>query len=228
MKILVIEDDSEIVEALRLTFSIRWPESNLLSTSLGENGIEMVESENPDIVILDLGLPDISGFEALKQIRLFSNVPVLILTVRSEESEVVKGLEWGADDYVIKPFQQLELLSRVKALLRKRGTPGEEAPVVCGQLSFNPTTGQLFYGDKEIDLTLTEGRILYHLMKNAGQVVTHSSLAEVIWGNDYPDAANSLKVYVRRIREKIEPDPGNPQFILTKSGIGYLLAKPVQ
>jgi len=226
MKVLIIEDDQEIVEAVSLAFQIRWPEANLVSTNLGEKGLELIENENPDVVILDLGLPDISGFEVLKQTRLFSTVPILILTVRAEEADIVKGLEWGADDYVVKPFRQLELLSRIKALTRRGGPLVEEKPVVCGQLHFDPSTGQLFYGKKEISLTPTEGRILHHLMKNAGQVITHSNLAETVWGEHYPEAADSLKVYIRRLREKLEADPSHPQIILTKAGIGYLLVKP--
>jgi len=226
MKVLIIENDQVIVEAISLAFQMRWPEAKLVSTHLGERGIELVESENPDVVILDLGLDDLSGFEVLKQIRLFSTVPILILTVRSDEADVVKGLEWRADDYVVKPFRQLELLSRIRALTRRGSLLVEEAPLVCGQLRFNPATWQLFHGEKEINLTPTEGSILGHLMKNAGRVVTHSSLAESVWGENYPDVTSSLKVYIHHLREKLEADPSNPQIILTKSGIGYLLAKP--
>ena len=226
MKVLVIEDDQGIVEAISLAFQIRWPEAKLISTHLGEKGVAMVESESPDVVILDLGLADISGFEALKQIRLFSDVAVLVLTVRAEEADVVKGLEWGADDYMTKPFRQLELLSRVRALTRRRSSLADKTTIVCGQLHLNPSTKQLFCGEKEINLTPTEGHILYHLMKNAGQVVTYSSLAELLWGEDYANAADSLKVYIRRLREKIEVDPSNPKLILTKAGAGYQLAKP--
>jgi len=226
MKILIIENDEGIVEAISLAFQIRWPEAKLVSTHLGERGLELVESENPDVVILDLGLDDISGFEVLKQIRLFSTIPILILTVRSDEADIVKGLEWGADDYVIKPFRQLELLSRIRALIRRQGPTAEEKPLVCGQLHFDFSTGQLIYGEREISLTRTEGSILHRLMINEGQVVTHSALAESIWGDDYPGAADSIKVYIRRLREKLEVDPGHPQIILTKSGIGYSLVKP--
>jgi len=226
MKVLVIEDDQAIVETITLVLKISWPEAKLVSTHLGERGIELVESENPDVVILDLGLPDKSGFEVLKQVRLFSTVPILILTVSSDEADIVKGLEWGADDYVVKPFRQLELLSRIKLVTRRRGSSVEENPMVCGQLNLNPSTYQLFYGKKEINLTPTEGSILHQLMKNVGRVVTHSSLAEVVWGVDYPDAADSLKVYVRRLRTKLEADPSHPQIVLTKPGIGYLMAKP--
>ena len=226
MKVLVIEDDQAIVEAISLVFQLSWSETKLVSTHLGERGIELAESENPDVVILDLGLPDISGFEVLKQIRLFSTVPILILTVRSDEADIVKGLEWGADDYVVKPFRQLELLSRIKVVTRRREPSVGEAYLVCGQLRFDPSTWQLFYGEKEINLTRTEGSILNHLIKNAGRVVTHSGLAEAVWGVDYPDAADSLRVHIRRLRTKLEADPGHPQIILTKAGVGYLLAKP--
>jgi two-component system response regulator VicR len=226
VKILIIEDDQQIVEAITLAFQIRWPEAKLVSTQQGEKGIELVENEKPDIVILDLGLPDISGYDVLKQIRLFSDIPILILTARTEESDIVKGLEWGADDYMIKPFRQLELLSRIKALTRRRANFDNEAPLSLGQLSFNPSTNQLAYHQKEINLTPTEGRILHHLMRNAGQVVTHSSLADAVWGEDYPGAADSLKVYIRRLREKLEVEPQQPQLIVTKAGIGYLMIKP--
>ena len=226
MKVLVIEDDQGIVEAISLAFQIRWPEAKLISTHLGGKGVAMVESESPDVVILDLGLADISGFEVLQQIRLFSDVAVLILTVRAEEADVVKGLEWGADDYMTKPFRQLELLSRVRALTRRRSSLADTTTIVCGQLHLDPSTRQLFCGEKEINLTPTEGHILYHLMKNAGQVVTYSSLAELLWGEDYASAADSLKVYIRRLREKIEADPSNPMLILTKARAGYQLAKP--
>ncbi len=226
MKILIIEDDQQIVEAITLAFQIRWPEAKLVSTRQGEKGITLVENEKPDIVILDLGLPDINGYDVLKQIRMFSDLPILILTARSEESDIVKGLEWGADDYMIKPFRQLELLSRIKALTRRRSLGENEAPLALGKLNFNLSTGQLIYNQKEIGLTPTEGRILHHLMRNAGQVVTHSSLADAVWGEDYPGAADSLKVYIRRLREKLETNPQEPQLILTKAGIGYLMMKP--
>ncbi len=226
MKVLIIEDDPGIVEAVALALKIRWPEAELISTELGEKGVEMVETEAPDMVILDLGLSDISGFDVLKEIRLFSTVPIVILTARTEESNIVKGLEWGADDYMVKPFKQLELLARLKAVVRRQQQPAEGESLVCGALRFSPGTRQLFCGDKEINLTGTEAQILHHLMKNAGRPVSHSSLAEAVWGNDYPDAADALKVHIRRLREKFEADPSHPQFILTKPGIGYLLAKP--
>ena len=227
MRVLVIEDDREIVEIISLVFEIRWPEAQVVSTNLGKKGVELVESENPDVVILDLGLPDISGFDVLGEIRAFSDVPVLILTVRGDEADVVRGLERGADEYMVKPFRQLELVSRVQALIRRAGPTLKEKPLVCGKLRYLPGTRQLFCNGSEVNLTRTEATILEHLMKKPGDVATHTELAEAIWGGDYPDAVDSLRVHVRRLRQKIENDPDNPQLLLTRSGIGYVLAKEV-
>lgn len=226
MKALIIEDDQRIVEVIQLVFQVGWPEAKLVATPSGKKGVEMVEDESPDIVILDLGLPDLNGFEVLKQIRQFSTVPVLILTVRGEENDVVQGLAWGADDYMVKPFRQLELLVRVKTLIKRQKLPEEDLSISFGPLHFGSSLHELRYGAREISLTTTEGRILYHLMKNPGRVVTYSSLAETVWGDDYLGAGDSLKVYIRRLREKIEKDPSRPQLILNRAGVGYLLAKP--
>jgi DNA-binding response OmpR family regulator len=224
MKILIVEDEPEIVEVLTVAFGIRWPEVKLVSTSLGEKGVELAGSENPDIVILDLGLPDISGFEVLKRIRGFSDVPVLILTVRGEESDIVRGLEWGADDYMVKPFRQLELMSRIQALTRRTGSAIKEQPLAFGQLRLVAATRQLLNGGAEISITQTEASILECLMGKKGEVATYSELAEAVWGSDYPDSVDSLRVHIRRLRQKIEKDPDDPQVILTKSGVGYYLA----
>ena len=225
MKILIIEDDREIVETISLVLQMHWPGAKLISTCLGQKGLEMIESEVPDIVILDLGLPDLNGFDVLKQTRLFSTIPVIILTVRAEEADVVKGLEWGADEYVVKPFRQMEFLARVKAIVRRQSFPEQESPLVCGQLQFDPSTRQLLYGEKEIGLTATEGKILYHLMKEAGRVVTYSSLIEEVWDMNYPGGDDNLRVYIGRLRGKLEADPSHPQLVLTKPGVGYFLAK---
>jgi len=226
VKFLVIEDDKTIIDSISLIFQLSWPETKLISTPLGQKGIELAETEHPDVVILDLGLPDISGYEVLKQIRLFSAVPVIILTVRSEEVDIVRGLEGGADDYIVKPFRQLELLSRIRCVTRRQERVTQEKPLELGQFYFNPSTWQLVIGEREISVTRTEGSIFYHLLQNAGRVVTHSDLAEALWGVDYPDAADCLRVHIRRLRVKIEEDPRQPQVILTKPGVGYLLAKP--
>lgn len=227
MKTLIIEDDPGIVESISLALQIRWPDTEIIFTHLGKKGIEFAENKSPDIIILDLGLPDMSGFEVLKQIRTFSSlVPIIILTVKADESDIVKGLEWGADDYIIKPCGQLELLARIKARLRDKSHIFEEAPVSYGPLTLDPSTRQLLIQKREIKLTGIEAHIMAHLMRNAGRVVTYSSLAEKVWGEDYNGSVDSLRVHIRRLREKIEPEPSRPKFILTKPGIGYFLSKP--
>jgi two-component system KDP operon response regulator KdpE len=225
MKVLIIEDDQKIVEIIQLVFQIGWPEVKLISTALGEKGVEMVETETPNIVILDLGLPDISGFDVLKLIRQFSSVPVLILTALGEEDDVVKGLAWGADDYVVKPFRHFELLARVKTLTRRQKLHEVDVSISYGPLHFGDSLHEFYYGDKLINLTTTEGRVLYNLMKNPAIVVTYSSLAEAVWGEDYPTISGRLKVIISRLRAKLEKDPTRPQLILNRVGVGYLLAK---
>lgn len=225
MKILIIEDAPSIVETISLALEMRWPDAKIISTARGEQGIDMAESESPDVIILDLGLPDISGFDVLKRIRLFSDVPVLILTVRSDEADIVKGLEWGADDYMTKPFKQLELLARVNGVMRRHGLKAE-TPLTCGQLRFEPDSLRLRSGTKEIKISRTEGIVLGQLMRNSGNVVNYGSLAEAMWGLDFPEASDSIKVHIRHLREKLEMNPSKPQIILTKPGIGYYMAKP--
>jgi len=226
LKALIIEDDPGIVESISLALQIRWPETQIVSTHLGKKSIDLAGSENPDIIILDLGLPDVSGFDVLKQVRSFSSAPIIILTVKSDEADIVKGLEWGADDYIVKPCGQLELLARVKARIRDKSHLVKEAPLSYGSLRFNPATHNLLIEKREIKLTTIEAHIIHHLMKNAGNVATYSSLAEEVWGEDYPGSIDSLRVHIRRLREKVEADPGQPQLILTKAGVGYFLAKP--
>jgi two-component system KDP operon response regulator KdpE len=226
-KVLIIEDDHSIVDSIGLAFQMDWPEAELVSSRLGEEGVDMVETEEPDIVILDLGLPDVSGFEVLRRIRLFSSVPIIVLTVRADEPDIIRGLEWGADDYIAKPFRQKELLARLKVQLRKHSRTDEETPITSGPLRLDPTTYQLKYGSREISLTIIEGRIMQCLMRNVGNVVTHSRLAEAVWGEDYPGALDSLRVYIGYLRGKLEGDPGNPKLIRTKAGVGYSLVKPV-
>jgi two-component system KDP operon response regulator KdpE len=226
MKALIIEDDPEVVESVSLTFKIVWPDVQLVSTHLGKKGLELAESEVRSIIILDLGLPDINGYEVLKQIRFFSSVPIIVLTVRSEESDIAKGLELGADDYIVKPCGQLELLARIKARMRDRDCFAEELPLSFGPLRFNPSTRQLINAKREINLTAIESHIVHCLMRNAGRVSTYSKLAEDVWGDDYPGSVDSLRVHIRRLRSKLEADASHPQLILTKAGIGYFLAKP--
>ncbi len=224
-RVLIIEDDPQIVESVSLAFESDWTEAELISARMGEEGIEIVESKRIDVVILDLSLPDIDGFDVLERIRLFSSIPVIVVTVRDEEADITRGFRLGADDYVTKPFKKKELLARLQVQLRKRSIPDDEAPIICGVLRLEPSTFQLIYGSTEISLTTVEGHIMKCLMMNWGRIVTHVRLAEEVWGEDYPGAVVSLRTHIKSLRSKIEADPGHPQLIQTKAGVGYSMAK---
>ena len=223
MKILVIEDDSTIIENLALTFKVGWPETCLIWTGLGEEGIDMVENESPDLVILDLGLPDISGFEVLRNIRLFSRVPILILTVREDEAAIVKAFDLGVNEYILKPFRQMEILARLKSMARSTNNAHICEFVKYGHFQFNPSTHTIKYNGKTISLTKSEFLLLQHLAINHGKIVSNSSIAEIIWGTDYPGSEKAIRVYVRQLRKKIESSPEKPEIILTESKVGYYI-----
>jgi len=225
-KVLIIEDNQEVIESVSLALQIRWPKVVILSEERGEKGIEVAEKEQPNIVILDLGLPDISGFDVLKDIRNFSDVPIIILTVRGEETDIVKGLELGADEYILKPFRQMELLSRIHALTRRKCPDEVKSKIISGPFCFYPLENIVRYKEQEIHLTHSESVILQKLMENEGNIASHAKLAQELWGDCYPDAISGIKVYVRRLRQKIEQDPDHPKLILTKHSLGYLFAKP--
>ncbi len=228
MKILIIEDDSKIIESIRFVFQVGWPEAKVISTKRGEEGLEMIEKESPQLVILDLGLPDIEGFEVLRQIRLFSNIPVVILTVSGEEENIIKGLELGADEYITKPFKPLELIARVKKALKSHlvSQSGAEVSLDYGNLRIFISEQKVQIDNRTIKLTSTESLILKYLASNAGMAVPNDALAEHIWGNTYPDCSKAIRVYIRQLRKKLEKDADNPQLIITRPGIGYMLIKP--
>ena len=223
MNLLLIEDDSNIVDTVRLALKLCWPKAKLFSASQGRQGIDLAGTKNPDIVLLDLGLPDISGFNVMKEIRSFSTVPIMIITIRSDETDIVKGIELGADEYVVKPFGQMELLARIQALLRRQDNRYKESPISAGNIYFSPTMGNLVVGDKNIKLSRTEGLIIYELIKNAGHIVTYDRIAEVIWGSTNSEAINSIRVYICSLRDKIELDSHKPQIVLNQAGVGYFL-----
>lgn len=226
MKVVIIEDDNKMSELIALSLKIRWSDTEIFSVINGEKGLETIEIESPDLVILDLGLPDMTGFEVLKSIRLFSTVPVIIVTVMGDEASIVKGIEYGADDYITKPYRQLEFLARIKAITRRHSLKTEElSPIVFGPLCFSTSLSKFKLDDREIYLTRTESIVLYSLMQKDGKVLTHTEAANIIWGDDFPSANESLRVYIRRLREKIEENPRQPKIILTKIGVGYYLQK---
>lgn len=224
MNVLVVEDSKEVVEAISLCFELRWPGSNIVQTSEGEEALELAKRELPDVVILDLVLPGIDGFEVLRQIRKQSNIPVLILSVKGEEMDKVKGLELGADDYIVKPFSPAELLSRVKAVLRRTHMlelNSDEKPFVSPHLKVNFATREVLRSDKPVKLTPTEYNLLCQLVKNEGKVLTHQLLLEKVWGSGYTDAVEYLRKYIQRLREKLEEDPNNPKMFISERGLGY-------
>jgi len=224
MKLLIIEDDQDIVDFITTIFHVGWPEACVLSTHLGKDGVAIVEEAKPDIVLLDLGLPDISGFEVLKHVRLFSAIPIIVVSVRGEEQDIVKGLDLGADEYITKPFRQMELLARVRSILRRHEPITEDLSVSYGPMHFGQTLLDLIYKDRQVSLTHTEARIMYTLIEGKGQVVTVSKLAKSVWGSDYGNPSESIKVYIHRLRQKLEDDIQNPRLILNKPNIGYFLS----
>jgi two-component system KDP operon response regulator KdpE len=224
MRILVIDDAPDVVESVRLGFTLQWREVEVIGAGAGEQGLDLVEQQKPDLVLLDVGLPDLDGYEVLRQIRAFSDVPVVMLTARDDTLDLVKGLELGADDYVTKPFNHLELLARVKAVLRRLDMPAPAARVPSfhsGELEMDFARQEVRLAGQRVELTPTEYKLLYHFVRNAGYVLTHGTLLAKVWGREYVDEVDYLRVYVRRLREKLGDDPEHPRYIRTERGLGY-------
>jgi two-component system KDP operon response regulator KdpE len=229
MKILVVDDAPDVIESVQLGFTLQWREVEVLGAATGERGLDIVEQEHPDLVLLDVGLPDIDGYEVLRQIRAFSDVPVVMLTARDDTLDLVKGLELGADDYVTKPFNHLELLARVKAVLRRLDMPAPAARVPSfrsGELEMDFARQELRIDGKRVDLTPTEYKLLYHFIRNAGFVLTHGTLLAKVWGREYVDEVDYLRVYVRRLRDKLGDHSQDPRYIRTERGLGYRFLAP--
>ncbi|MGB4862273.1 MAG: response regulator transcription factor [Tepidiformaceae bacterium] len=224
MKILLVEDAAPVVESITLAFQLQWSDTELVVSHEGGPAAELVETERPDVVLLDIGLPDTDGFEVLRQIRDFSDVPVIILTAREDVMDKVKGLELGADDYMTKPFDHLELLARIRALLRRLDMPAPRNRIPSlklGDLEVDFTAREATFNGVRLDLTPTEYKLLYHLVRNAGRVLTHETLLSRVWGSEYTDELDYLRVYIRRLRHKLQDDPVHPHYIETERGIGY-------
>jgi two-component system KDP operon response regulator KdpE len=229
MKVLVIEDNPEIVRTVTLCFQLRWQGASILSAGEGGKGLQLAQSEAPDIVILDLGLPDMDGFEVLKQIRLFSNVPVIILTVREDELDKVRGLEEGADDYITKPFSPLDLLARVKAVVRRSHMPEQwethMPPFQAGTLTINFASREVTLGPEAVHLTPHEFDLLTFLVKNEGKVLSHQALLNSVWGTEFIDVS-TLKKYIYQLRLKLQDTTEPPKMILSERGVGYKFLRP--
>ncbi len=229
MKVLVIEDDPGIIEVVSLCFQLRWSGTTVVSASTGAKGVELAETESPDVLILDIGLPDMDGYQVLREIRLFSDVPVIMLTVRGEDTSVAKGLELGADDYITKPFSHIELIARVQAVLRRSqglSVSEEERPFTAGKLSVDFGRNEVFVAGKPVRLTSTERKILYHLIRNEGRVLSHETLLAKVWGDSYMDARDLLRVHIQHLRQKLEDDAESPNIIVTEHDLGYKFIKP--
>src|SRR5919205_4232824 len=221
--ILVVDDDQRMRRLLRL--NLEKDGYHVTSVEDGPAGLELAELEPPDLILLDVMMPQMDGFTFLQRLREFSDVPVILLTAKGEERDKVQGLDLGADDYLTKPFGPAELLARVRAALR-RSRPGEEPPatIAVGDLTINVARRRVIRGDQEIRLTPTEYRLLYELATNAGKVLLHSDLLSRVWGPEYRDEVDYLWTYVRYLRNKIEPDPAHPRYILSEPGVGYTMA----
>ncbi len=228
MKILIVDDDPDLLEAVGLGLQLQWQGVEIVTATDGERALDVFFDELPDVVLLDVGLPRLDGFEVLRRIREVSDTPVLMLTARGEELDKVRGLEIGADDYVTKPFSPLELLARIKAILRRselpppvRATPS----FAVGDLAINFDSHEVLKGGERVPLTATEYRLLFQLVRNAGHVVPREALLARVWGDEYRDQLDYLKVYVSRLRGKLEDDPDRPRYILTERGLGYRFAR---
>jgi DNA-binding response OmpR family regulator len=223
VRVLTIEDEAEIAEAISLCLQLRWPAAEVVVVAEGSEGVAKVKSGSFDIVILDINLPDMDGFEVLSRIRSLSSVPTLIVSVRGRGDERTKGLEMGADDYIVKPFEPRDLVARVNAVLRRSQTPHATAAqprIVRGELSLDLANDEAKLAGRSFRLTPTESRLLYALMDSDGETVTWEEISREVWGKPLRDHG-PLRTTIRRLRNKLGDNP--PQMIVTDRGIGYKL-----
>jgi DNA-binding response OmpR family regulator len=223
--ILVVDDEARMRRFMHMNLDLEG--YRVIEAENGLEALTRVREDLPDLVLLDVMMPEMDGFETLRLIRETSSVPVIMLTVKSEEEDRVRGLELGADDYVTKPFSPRELASRIKAVLRRAEMPTPAGPAVINiddrlQIDFNRR--QVIVDGKEIKLRPTEYRLLYHLVNNAGWTLPHETLLAKVWGHEYRDETHYLRLYITYLRQKIEEDPAHPQYILTERGLGYRFA----
>ncbi len=221
-RILVVDDEERMVRFIRL--NLEHGGFQVIEAFRGAQAIDKLRSGLPDLILLDVMLPDIDGFEVLRMIREISSVPVIMLTAKGEEDDRVRGLELGADDYITKPFSPRELVSRVRAVLRRtESTTGAIHGLieVDDRLKLDFDRREVWVDGELVQLRPTEYRLLYHLVQNAGWVVTHDQLLAKVWGYEYRDEPHYVRLYINYLRKKIEKDPANPQYILTERGVGY-------
>lgn len=227
-KILVIEDDPAITNLIRTTLDTQDYQYHTART--GSAGLMDAVAYNADVIILDLGLPDMDGVEIIRKIRGWSTVPIIVVSARSEDSDKVEALDAGADDYLTKPFSIEELLARLRAALRRRqlddtGLAPQESVYRNGNLSIDYAAGCVYRDDREIHLTPIEYKLLCVLAKNTGKVLTHNYILKEVWGNAFSADASSLRVFMATLRKKIEENPATPQYIQTHIGVGYRMIR---
>lgn len=221
-RILIIDDDPQLRESVTIVLTTQ--EYDVQAAPNGKEGIAQVSERAPDLIVLDVNLPDMLGFEVVREIRRFSNVPVLMLTGRAESSDIVSGLDSGADDYLTKPFKPDELLARVRALLRR--VPSAEQPITAGegQLEIDTKMRIVRVRGEQVDLTPTEYQLLLLLAQHPGEVLDHQTLLQRVWGEEYVNDTAYLKVYIWHLRRKLELSPHDPKIVMTEWGVGYRLA----
>lgn len=221
-RVLVVDDEPRMIHFIRLNLDHDGYE--VIEATSGTEALELLRDRMPDLILLDVMMPDMDGFETLQLLREISTVPVIMLTAKGEEEDRVRGLELGADDYITKPFSPREMVSRVRAVIRRTETPSastREPIEVDDRLKIDFERREIFVEGELVKLRPTEFKLLYHLVQNAGWVVPHDQLLAKVWGYEYRDETHYLRLYVNYLRKKLEADPSDPKYILTERGVGY-------
>jgi DNA-binding response OmpR family regulator len=229
MKVLLVEDEPEILELMTFVFQLQWRDCTLITATNANEALRRFCEDEPDIIVLDVLLPGKNGFELLQEIRPISDVPIILVTALHGEIDQVRGLELGADDYVTKPFSYLALMARVKAVLRRAKLPPPVRALpdfVAGDLAIDFQNQQVTLGGEPVKLTRVEFKLLYHLVRNAGRLVHYQTLLNRVWGPEYEATTDYLKVFISRLRAKIEPDADGPHYIENERGVGYRFVCP--
>jgi two-component system KDP operon response regulator KdpE len=221
-RVLIVDDEPRMIRFIRM--NLEHDGFDVVEAANGLLALNQVRDTLPDLVLLDVSMPELDGFETLRLLREISQVPVIMLTARGEEEDKVRGLELGADDYVTKPFGPRELVSRVRAVLRRTEAPAPQETSqikVDERLSMNLDRREVLVNGQQVKLRPTEFRLLYHLVQNAGWVVPHDQLLAKVWGYEYREETHYLRLYINYLRQKLEEDPAHPRYILTERGVGY-------
>ncbi len=222
--ILVIEDDAPMRRVLRTALSGQG--YRVWEAETAHDGLSTFAARSPQVILLDLGLPDAEGFDVVSKVRETSEVPIVVISSRGEERDQVRALDGGANDYVTKPFREAELLARVRAVLRSAGRSAVDEAIRVGPLRIDRRDRRVFLGEAEIALTPTEFSLLLVMAREAGRVVTHRQLLKEVWGEAYVEDVQYLRVYMKQLRRKLERDPSEPQLLVTTPGVGYRLKSP--